>query len=105
MTAEERAALEAKFEPDSLGFPEPSDGMLASIAISLKRIADLESAPLVELPLRDGNVAHIRPSRVASVSVGVKMYDCCHVQMIGDTGADGFPVALSLDETMRRLRA
>lgn len=78
---------------------------LASIAISLKRIADVQACPLVELPLRHTGVAHVRPSQVASVSVHGLVPDACFVQMIGDTGETGYTVTLTIAETMERLGA
>lgn len=86
----------------------PLDGLhearaLVSIGISLKRIADAMAGPLVELPLRYGGVTHIRPSRVASVSVHGKYEGLSFVQMIGDTGEEGFAIALGVVETMKRL--
>lgn len=75
-----------------------------SIAISLKRIADIQTAGLVELPLKHGGTAHIRPSQVASVSVHGQHLSMAFVQMIGDAGETGFTVTLSVGEVMERLR-
>lgn len=86
-------------------FEDDREVFLCSIAISLKRIADVQACPLVELPLRNGGVTHIRPSQVASVSVHVRYgaQGVSFVQMIGDAGDVGFTVALTVAETMERL--
>lgn len=81
---------------------EPYDEQV-SIAISLKRIADVLAAKLVELPLRNGGIAHIRPPQVSNVSVNGQHAGFAFVQMIGDSEQAGFTIALSVAETMEKL--
>lgn len=87
-------------EPAARRYPNAE---LVSVAISLKRIADILASELVELPLRHGGVAHIRPPQVASVSANGQHHDMAFVQMIGDTGQVGFTITLSVEEVMKRL--
>lgn len=93
--------LDGLLEPGSRPY---TDGPLVSIAISLKRIADIQTAGLVELPLKHGGAVHIRPSQVASVSVHGQYLGVAFVQMVGDIGETGFSVTLSVGEVMERLR-
>lgn len=94
--------LDGLLEPASAPY---TDASLVSIATSLKRIADAYTSPLVEMPLRHGGTAHIRPSQVASVSAHGQ-YPLSFVHIVGNPGNPGNPgfiVTLSLDETIKKL--
>lgn len=90
-------------EDISGGTSYDQESLLCSIAISLKRMADVIAEPLIELPLLNAGVTHVRPSRISSVSIHGRHKDMTFVQMIGDSEETGFTVTLSVAETVQRL--